>query len=57
MLGVRTGVGEALTALVTLIGFLSGVEPAVFDQMVLVFEGLVADFTFMRTLAWKEKKN
>lgn len=54
MLGVRAGVREALAAFVTLVGFLSGVQPAVLDQVVLVLEGLVADLALMRTFACNE---
>jgi len=36
-------VGEALPALVALVGFLPGVQPRVLDQVVLVLEGLLAD--------------
>lgn len=43
--------GEAFAALVTLVGFLSRVQPAVLDQVVLVLEGLVADLALMRTFA------
>lgn len=42
---------EALATLVTLVGFLSRVQPAVFNQMVLMLERLVADLALMRTLA------
>lgn len=42
---------EAFAALVTLVGFLSRVQPAVLNQVVLVLEGLVADLALMRTLA------
>lgn len=42
---------EALATLVTLIGLLSRVQPAVFNQMVFMFEGLVADLALMRSLA------
>lgn len=51
MLGVRARVRESLAAFVTLVGFLSGVQPAVFNQMVLMLEGLFADLTLMRTFA------
>lgn len=51
MLGVRAGVREAFATLVTLVGFLSRVQPAVLDQMVLMLEGLVADLALMRTFA------
>lgn len=51
VLGVRAGVREAFAALVTLVGFLSGVQPAVLNQMVLMLKGLVADLALMRTLA------
>lgn len=54
MLGVRAGVREAFATLVTLVGFLSGVQPAVLNQMVLMLEGLVADLALMRTLACGE---
>lgn len=54
MLGVRARVGEAFATLVTLVGFLSRVQPAVFNQVVLMLEGLVADLTLMRTFACNE---
>lgn len=57
MLGVRARVGEAFATLVTLVGFLSGVQSAVFDQMVLVLEGLVADLALVRTFACNERTN
>lgn len=47
---------EALATLVTLVGFLSRVQPAVFNQMVLMLEGLVADLALMRTLACNEQR-
>lgn len=40
---------EAFATLVTLVGFLSRVQPAVLNQMVLMLEGLVADLALMRT--------
>lgn len=51
VLGVRARVGEALATLVTLVGFLSRVQPAVFNQMVLMLEGLFADHALIWTLA------
>lgn len=56
MLGVRAGVREALATFVTLVGFLSGVQPAVLDQMVLVLEGLVANLALVRTFTCGEYK-
>lgn len=52
MLGVGAGVGESLATLVTLVRLLPGVQAAVFDQMVLMFKGLVADLTLVGALAW-----
>lgn len=45
---------KALATFVTLVGFLSRVEPTVLDQMVLVLEGFFADFALMWTLACNE---
>lgn len=56
VLRVRARVREAFATLVTLVGFLSRVQPAVLNQMVLMLEGLVADLALMRTLACKEIK-
>lgn len=39
--------GEAFATLVTLVGFLARVQPRVLYQVVLVFEGLLADVTLM----------
>lgn len=57
VLGVRAGVREALATFVTLVGFLSGVQPAVLNQVVLMLEGLVADLALMRTLACNEYRD
>lgn len=51
MLGVRAGMREALATFVTLVGFLSRVQPTVLDEMMLMLEGLVADFALMWTFA------
>ena len=42
MLGVRTGVGETLAALLALKRFFTRVQTAVLGQVVLVFEGFGA---------------
>lgn len=42
---------EAFATLVTLVGFLSGVQPAVLNQMVLMLKGLVADLALVGALA------
>ena len=47
--------GEALATLVALVGLLARVEPRVLDQMVLVFEGLLADVALVGTFSWKSK--
>lgn len=51
VLGVRAGMRKALATFVTLVRFLSRVEPTVLDQMVLVLEGFFADVALMWTLA------
>lgn len=49
--------GEALTALVTLIRLLPRMQPHVFNQVVFVFEGLGTDATLMRSLPCRETEN
>lgn len=55
MLRVGAGVREAFAAFVTLVGLFSGVQAQVLDQVVLVFEGLAADPTFMRPLTCRRE--
>ena len=43
--------GEALAALVALVGLLPRVQARVLDEMVLVFEGFLADLTLVWSLA------
>ena len=47
VLAVGARVGETLATFVTAVGLLSGVQSRVFYQMVLVFEGFVADAALM----------
>ena len=54
-MGIRARVGEAFATLVALVGFLPRVETGVFYQVVLVFEGLPADATLMRTHSCNER--
>lgn len=46
---------EALAALVTLVGLLARVQPRVLDQVVLVFEGFLADLTLVWSLSWEKR--
>lgn len=46
---------EAFAALVALVGFLSGVQARVLNEMVFVFEGLLTDLTLVRTFACRDK--
>lgn len=46
--------GEALAALVTLVGFLSGVQARMLNEVVLVLEGLLTDLTLVRTLPCRQ---
>lgn len=43
--------GKALEALLALEGLLAAVQPLVLRQVVLVFEGLLADVALVRSLA------
>ena len=47
VLGVGARVGEALPALVALVGLLPGVQAHVLDQVMLVFKRLFADATLV----------
>ena len=46
--------GEALAALVALVGLFARVQSRVLNEMVLVFEGLLADLALMWTLACRD---
>lgn len=56
VLWVGTRVWEAFPTLVALVRFLSWVQPRVFDQVMLVFEGLLTDVTLVRTLPCRQRR-
>lgn len=57
VLRVGARVREALSTFVTLVGFLTGVQPGVFDQVVFVFESFIADGAFMGPFSCRKNKS